>query len=720
MSDTPSRLIRVALVGNPNTGRSTLFNTITGASATTGNYPRVTVHIESRRIEHKGWQIELFDLPGINSLSCRTDEELIGRQFLFEQQPDLIINVIDESHLERNLLLTTQLIEMGVPRIYALNLKREAAAKGVRVDTQAMMAILNGPVVEIEGRTGEGIPELLDACIGCAHSRCIDCGVAGCKGGAVRIGYDDHLEAAIERVTAQYAALHSSELNEAQARWLAIKLLEGDTSLLKQEQEHQELMALVKAERDLLEQQHGEDAEIMLNDGRYGFVNGLLKEVVTLDLDVALNRIDVTRVIDSVLLHRYLGLPIFFFIMWVMFETTFTLGAYPMEWIDWTMTAISDLFQSLLPESVFKEMFINGILAGVGGTIIFLPNIVILFFFIAFLSESGYLARSAFLIDRLMHTFGLHGKAFIPMITGFGCNVPAIMATRTIENAKDRLVAMLVTPFMSCSARLPVFILFSSAFFVEEAGIVLFAMYSSSIILALLVAVLLSKTVIRGANSSPLLMELPPYRKPTNRSIMVHMGSNALEFLKKVGGIIVIGSMIIWFLENFPQNVELSRDYPTEIAQLQSQAAQNPQALAQVSELQKRMDAEIYQHRYLGQVGQVIEPVFAPLGFDFNASIALLTGFVAKEVIVATFGVLNAQGREVTEDDSGLRQAISQSMTPVAAIAFMVFVLLYMPCFATLAILYRETASWRWTLFSVVMSLAVAYLSAFSIVLIGG
>ncbi|QEP43966.1 ferrous iron transport protein B [Ectothiorhodospiraceae bacterium BW-2] len=718
-SSTTKGTLRVAMVGNPNTGRTTLFNRLTGASASTGNYPRVTVNIESRHIQYQGWDIELIDLPGINSLSCRTDEELAARQFLFEEPLDLILNVIDMGNMERNLLLTSQLIEMGIPRIYALNLKSEAAHKGVRIDTTAMTKILNGPVVEIEGRTGDGIETLLNALTSCADAGCQNCSVEACRGGSVKIGYDDHLEEAIERIDAAIARLHPNVMDSSQSRWLAIKLLEGDNTLLKQEQEHRELMAMVANERQLLEEQHGEDAEIMLNDGRYGFVNGLLKEVSELDLDVALNRIDVTRVIDSVLLHRYLGLPLFFFVMWVMFEATFTLGTYPMEWIDALVGWVSAGVGAILPESLFRDMMVDGILAGVGGTIIFLPNIVILFFFIAFLSESGYLARSAFLIDRVMHSFGLHGKAFIPMITGFGCNVPAIMATRTIENRKDRLVAMLVTPFMSCSARLPVFILFSSAFFTENAGVVLFGLYSASIVLALLVAVVLSKTVVKGANSAPLLMELPPYRKPTYQSIMIHMGSNALEFLKKVGGIIVIGSVIIWFLETFPQNVPLSQDYEAQIVQLQSQSASEA-IEQQINTLQQQQQAEIYHNRYLGQIGRVVEPIFAPLGFDLNASIALLTGFVAKEVIVATFGVLNAKGGEVTESDEGLRESIAQSMDPVSAIAFMVFVLLYMPCFATLAILYRETASLRWTLFSVGMSMGIAYLLALSISVIGG
>ncbi len=704
------RELSIVLVGNPNTGRTTLFNQLTGSHGQTGNYPRVTVGINSRTIEHKGWRIEVVDLPGIYSLSCRTDEELQSREYIYKRQPDLLVNVIDMGSLERNLLLTTELIEVGVPRVIVLNMRDEAAEKGVKVDRDAFSQILAAPVVTLEARKGLGVAELLDAVIDCAEG--------GCKGDAARITYDSHLEEAIERVATAYVELHPDETNEAQARWLSIKLLEGDESLLKEESDHSELMAAVGREQETIVAQHGEDARLLLDSGRYGYVNGLLRETVDLDINIALQRIDVTRVIDSVLLHRFLGLPLFLLLMWIMFETTFTLGAYPMEWIDAAVGFISDGLDSLLPESMFKRMMIDGVLAGVGGTIIFLPNIVILFLFIAIFSESGYLSRAAFLIDRVMHTFGLHGKAFIPMITGFGCNVPALLATRTIENRKDRLVAMLVIPFMSCSARLPVFILFTSVFFAESAGTVLFGMYITSIVIALLTAVILSKAVIHGANTSPFLMELPPYRKPTANSIMVHMGSNAIEFLKKVGGIIVIGSLIIWFLQTFPQEVSLSKPFEQNIAVLQLQP-ESEQRDMKIADLRNELRAEEQKGRYLGQIGEAVEPIFRPLGFDLNGSIALLTGLLAKEVIVATFGVLHSRGEGATENDSGLRASVSGSMTATSAIAFMVFSLFYMPCFATLGMFYRESGSLGWTLFSVGLSLGVAYSLALAVVMVG-
>ncbi len=703
--------ISIALVGNPNTGRTSLFNRLTGARGATGNYPRVTVGIESRVVHHHGWEIEFVDLPGIYSLSCRTHEERLSREYLYISPPDMILNVIDMGHMERNLLLTSQLIEMGLHRLFVLNMADEAERKGVKVDLPTFSELLGGDVVLSNGRDGAGVEQIMERIVYCAE-RC-----TALK--PIQINYDDHLEEAILRTQHHITLLHKGE-NEMSAdysRWLAIKLLEGDQMVLEQEHDHSELMAEVCKESDQLAQQHDESAEMLLNAGRYGFVNGLVRE--TVELGLATDRIDMTRAIDNILLHRVIGLPLFLLFMWVMFESTFTIGQYPMNWIDTGVGYISAVLNGLLSDSIFKRLLIEGIIAGVGGTIIFLPNVVILFFFIAFMSESGYLTRSTFLIDRVMHKFGLHGKAFIPMITGFGCNVPAIMATRTMENDRDRLVSMLVIPFMSCSARLPVFILFTGAFFAESSGKVLFAMYMISITIAFFTAVALSKFIIKGANTSPLLMELPPYRMPTINSVMHHMGNNAIGFLKKVGGIILIGSMVIWILQTFPQDVELSQDYATQIEMVEAQ----PESVAQyqqLNQLNMQMKSELQRQRYLGQLGEFIEPFFAPLGFNLESSIAIITGFVAKEVVVATFGVLYARGDETTEGDIGLLESLRLSMSPLSAFTFMIFVLFYMPCFATLAMFYKESKSAGWTIFSVVLSLTVAYSLAFGVTVVGG
>lgn len=678
-----------------------------------GNYPRVTVGIRKHVFEYQGWEIELVDLPGIYSLSCRTDEERESRNFLYHNAPDLILNILDTSNLERNLLLTSQLIEMSIPRITILNMVDEAEEKGVKLDTETFAYLINTPVIETNARDGLGVDDLLSTIKAFAE--------AEAPSEIIKLNYDTHLEEAIERTQAHIAALHDDSMRMEQSRWLAIKLLENDETVIKEEGDHTDLIAAVAMERDELKEGHSEDAAMLLNDGRYGFVNGLLQETLQVDTDTVVNRIDATRVIDAFLLHKWFGMPIFLFIMWVMFESTFTLGAYPTDWIDAGVGYVSDALNSVMPDNMFKDLLINGVVAGVGGTIIFLPNIVILFFFIAVFNDTGYMVRGAVLVDRIMHKFGLHGKAFIPMLTGFGCNVPAIMATRTIEHRRDRLVAILVNPFISCSARLPVFILFTGAFFGDNAGTALFGIYMVSIVVALTAALFLSKTIVKGANTSPFLMELPPYRAPTWKSISTHMSSNASEFLRKVGGIIVVGSIIIWFLQTFPLDVELSKDYQQEISVLEAKSDVNQQSTqSMITQLKRDMQQEQQHKSYLGQIGGFVQPIFAPMDFDTNASIALLTGVVAKEIVVATFGVLYAQGDEVDENTLSLRESIAASMSVVTAVSFMIFTLLYIPCMSTIAVMYRETQSLKWTGFSVVFSIALAYVLAFAVSFFGG
>ena len=702
--------ITVALLGNPNVGVTSLLNQLTGSKSGIGNYPRVTVGIKKQKFLYKGIDILFVDLPGIYSLSCRTEEELESRNFLYHEAPDLIVNVLDMGNLERNLLLSSQLIEMGIPRITVLNMVDEAVSKGISLATEDFSKLLGSTVVETVARDGTGVDHLLDTIVKFTETEG--------DGYKVRLNYDSHLEEAIDRIQEHIIKLHDHDMKPEQSRWLAIKLLEDDVTVFAEEGDHDALIAEVAVEQQLIIKSHSENAAMLLNAGRFGFVNGLLKETMALNLHTAINRIDATRVLDAILLHRWFGLPMFLFIMWVMFESTFTFGAYPMEWIDAGVGLISGYLGDVMPQSLFKDLLINGVIAGVGGTIVFLPNIVILFFFIAIFNDTGYMVRGSVLVDRIMHNFGLHGKAFIPLVSGFGCNVPAIMATRTIENRRDRLVAILVNPFISCSARLPVFILFTGAFFGEHAGSALFGIYMFSISVALGAALLLSKTVVRGANTSPFMLELPPYRVPTFASISTHMMSNASEFLRKVGGIIVVGSIVIWFLQAFPQQVELSKDYEQEIATLEDSQQANIND-EQIKHLKLEMQNELQHKRYLGQIGQYIMPVFAPMNFDINASIALLTGVVAKEIVVATFGVLYSQGEEADENNTSLRDSIASSMSMTTAISFIIFTLLYIPCMSTMAVLYRETGSWRWTAFSAVFSLGLAYILALSVSLVG-
>ena len=703
------RTLSVALVGNPNVGKTSLLNCLTGAHDSVGNYPRVTVSKRSRNIQHKGWSIELVDLPGIYSLTSQSPEERIGRDFIQDERPDIVLNVLDAGALDRSLFLTTQLIEMGRPRVYALNMADEMHRKGHSVDTDALKSMLGGPVVETVSTTGEGMEELLDAVVAVAERGAGDC--------SMKIPYDVHLEDSIERVRKILADLHPGAHEAEQSRWLAIKLLEGDDEMLRREGDHALLVEMLRRERFDLAHSHGEDVEILFADSRYGYIHGLLSETRRVTEDPG-KRLGMTRAIDKVLLHRTLGLPLFLGLMWLMFETTFTVGNYPMDWIDAGVGWIAGVVSAILPEGMVKSLVVDGMIAGVGGTIIFLPNIVILFFFLAFFSESGYLARSAFLLDRVMHTFGLHGKAFIPLVMGFGCNVPAIMATRTIESQRARLIAILVNPFMACTARLPVLILFAGAFFAQWAGTVVFLMYMLSIAIALGASIFLSRFVIRGAEE-PFVMELPPYRMPSFNAVLFHMWEKASEFLKKVAGVILVGSVVLWFLQAFPQEVDWSVDYEGRIATIETQAPSDDRdAAVRALELQK--GREHLEKSYLGRVSLLVAPVFEPLGFNWKDTVAILTGIVAKEVVVASYAVIYAQGEDATEESISLREAISGTMSPLVAFAFMVFILIYSPCLATIAVIRREAGGWHWVGFSVAFSLTLAWGLAFGITAVGG
>ncbi|OEJ64452.1 ferrous iron transport protein B, partial [Magnetovibrio blakemorei] len=601
------------------------------------------------------------------------------------------------------------LIEMGRPRVYALNMVDEMHKKGYSIDCEELGSMLDGPVIETVATTGQGMEQLLDAVIRVAEQERQD--------KPMRIPYDYHLEEAIDRVQVLIADLHPGALEAQQSRWLAIKLLEGDDDMLSREGEHGVLIEMVRRERFDLARTHSEDVEIMFADSRYGFIHGLLLEVRKKSVD-PVKRMQTTRLLDSVLLHRSLGMPLFLGLMWLMFETTFTVGAYPMDWIDSGVGWISDIVSSMLPAGMIRDLLVDGIIAGVGGTIIFLPNIVILFFFLAFFSESGYLARSAFLLDRVMHTFGMHGKAFIPLVMGFGCNVPAIMATRTIESDRARLIAILVNPFMACTARLPVFILFAGAFFAEWAGTIVFMMYLLSILIAFGAAVFLGRFVVRGS-AEPFVMELPPYRMPSLRAVLFHMWEKASDFLQKVAGVILIGSTVLWFLQAFPKDVDWSQDYAGQIATLEA-AVQSEANDAAILKLHHEQDREHLEKSYLGRTALTVAPVFAPLGFNWKDTVAILTGVVAKEVVVASYAVIYAQGEDATEESDSLRNALAGTMNPLVAFAFMVFILIYVPCLATIAVIRREAGSWQWAGFSVAFSMSLAWVLAFGIITIGG
>ncbi|MBF0461442.1 MAG: ferrous iron transport protein B [Magnetococcales bacterium] len=699
----------VAMAGNPNCGKTALFNRLTGARQRVGNFSGVTVARKEGFVQHKGWTLRFVDLPGIYSLSTLTMEERVTQAYLYSQEYDLVLNVLDAGNLERNLFLTVQLIESGRPRIYALNMADEARNKGIEVDMAAFARLLDGPAVATIARTGEGVDALLDLLVADAEQ--------GSPRRGVTIRYDDHLERAAERLLALTPPVEGV-VAEASRRWQAIQLLEGLETALPAAIWTPDCLAAARREREQIAHQHGETTGFLLASGRYGFIRGLLRETVR---QVATQRSLATHTdrLDGALLHPLLGLPLFLFFMWLMFQATFTVGKIPTAWINSGFQWLTQGVESWLPASLLREMLTEGVLSGVGSVASFLPNIVLLFLFISLFEDSGYMARAAFLTDRAMHGIGLHGRAFIPLLMGFGCNVPAIMATRTMEHPKDRLVTILINPFMSCSARLPVFILFAGAFFQKNAGLVVFSLYLLGIVAALLTAMLLKKTLFRGI-SEPFVMELPPYRWPTARSVALHMWEKTSEFLKKMGGIILAGSVLVWFLQAYPREVVLDWSPAEKMAAVEARLPEGAERQVALQAIQSAQAAAEQEQRFLGQMGRAIQPLFQPLGFDWRDSIALLTGFVAKEVVVSTLGVLHGSGgREKDPSGEGLQGRLATAMPPVTAYAFMVFTLLYTPCLATIAVIRRETFGWRWPVLTVLYGLVVAWSAAWLVQWIG-
>ncbi len=709
----------IALAGNPNSGKTTIFNMITGTRQKVGNWPGVTVEKKEGRIKKFGHDLNIIDLPGTYSLTPFSIEEIVARDFILEEKPDVVIDIIDASNLERSLYLATQLRELDCSKVlFALNMHDLARARGVKIDAEKLSELLDVPVVFTVGNKNEGVEALLKTAVELAE-----------KGRTTklkrRVKYNQDVELAIQDLSALIGAQVGSQLGY-DLRWMTIKLLEDDNILKKRiveklPEKAQAVLEAAHAQRENLVRRLNEEPEIIMTDERYGFIAGIIKEVLTTSRR---QRVDISRNIDMVLTNRFLGFPIFILLIWAMFQLTFTMGAYPMEWIEQGVAGLSAGLAALMPDGIVKELLLDGIVAGVGSVIVFLPNILILFFCIALFEDTGYMARAAFLMDRIMHLIGLHGKSFIPMLMGFGCNVPAVMAARTLESEKDRILTILITPFMSCSARLPIYIVLAGTFFSNKAGSVLFAIYLTGIVMAILSGRLLRSTLLKGADA-PFVMELPPYRMPMARSLIIHMWDRSKLFLRKMGGVILIGSILIWVLSAFPREVAYSRNY-AEVKQqieteftnrLETAAAVNRPALEQekagrLAHLEKHRQMEKSEKSWMGMIGKVIAPVFAPLGIDWRGGIALLSGFVAKEIVVSTMGVLYAAENEA----DALQTALAASgMTPLSALAMMFFVLLYVPCLATIASIRRETASLKWTVFSVVYSTLVAWLAAFTV-----
>lgn len=713
---TPKRLT-IALAGNPNSGKTTIFNNLTGTRQKVGNWPGVTVEKKEGTIKHSGHDLKIVDLPGTYSLTPFSIEEIVARDYILEERPDVVIDIIDASNLERSLYLATQLREIDCNVLFALNMADVARSRGFKIDDRKLSELLAVPVVFTVGNKNKGMETLLEQAIALAES---DSAAPQKR----KVKYSKDIEDAISKVE-KIIENHGADAMSYNIRWTAIKLLENDEIVKKRILEktgtiEEKILEDIDNQRNFLIDRFDDDPEIVMTDERYGFIAGIIMEVLTTSTK---QRVDISRNIDLILTNRFIGFPIFIFFIWAMFQLTFSLGTYPMNWIDSGIKLLSSFLAQALPNNIFKDFLIQGVIAGVGSVIIFLPNILILFFCIALFEDTGYMARAAFLMDKIMHLIGLHGKSFIPMLMGFGCNVPAIMASRNLESEKDRTLTILITPFMSCSARLPVYIILAGAFFGARAGTVIFCIYLLGIVLSIITGRLFRSTLLRGADA-PFVMELPPYRIPMIKSLMIHMWDRSKIFLRKMGGYILVGSIVVWTLSAFPQHISYSKDYASEIEQVKRsyQAEMAAEKDSEKNILERKMDlavdrlikskaAEKAEKSYMGRIGKVIEPVFAPIGIDWRGSVALLTGFVAKEIVVSTMGILYAADQK---DSKALENAlVSSGMTSTAALAMMVFVLLYMPCLATLSAIRRETASLKWMIFSISYSTVLAWIMAF-------
>ena len=711
------RTINVALVGNPNCGKTSLFNIASGAHEHVGNYSGVTVDAKEGFFDFQGYHFRIVDLPGTYSLSAYTPEELYVRKHIIEETPDVIINVVDSSNLERNFYLTTQLIDMNVRMVIALNMYDELEASGNKLDYTQLSQLIGVPMVPTVCRRGEGVDKLFHVITGIyeggdflsqkgeirseiledlrdwhktyvpdhefgSHKEEEDARPRGYMR-HIHINHGPELERSIEEV--KKAISQNEDIrHKYSTRFLSIKLLENDKEIenfISTLPNGKEIIAIRNKETLRIRKVMNEDSEQAITDAKYGFITGALKETFT---DNHLEKEQTTRVIDSIVTHRIWGYPIFFLFLYIMFEGTFVLGDYPMQGIEWLVDQLGNLIRNNMAEGPLKDLLIDGIIGGVGGVIVFLPNILILYFFISILEDSGYMARAAFIMDKIMHRMGLHGKSFIPLIMGFGCNVPAIMATRTIEDRKSRLITMLVNPLMSCSARLPIYLVMIGAFFPNCASFMLLCIYTAGILLAVIMARIFSKFLVKGEDS-PFVMELPPYRMPTSKSIMRHTWEKGAQYLKKMGGIIMIASIIIWFLGYYPRH-----DTHESVAEQQ-------------------------ENSYIGQIGKAIEPVIKPLGFDWKLGIGLISGVGAKELVVSTLGVLYTNEGDVENVNLSDRIPI----TPLVALAYMLFVLIYFPCIATFAAIKQESGSWKWAIFTAGYTTGLAWLVAFTVFQIG-
>jgi ferrous iron transport protein B len=760
------KTINVALVGNPNAGKTSLFNYISKSNAHVGNYGGVTVEAKEEFFQTQGYKFRIIDLPGTYSMTSYSPEEIYVREHIIENTPDIIINVVDASNLERNLYLTTQLIDMNVPMVIALNIYDELEKSGNKLDHLLLSKLLGIPIIPTVSKTGFGIDTLFHVAInlyeGCnfftstgeinpelflkefehhplykhEHGKGEEHPMIYEIFRHIHINHGPELEGAI---TCIQAAIRKDEAVRAKfsTRFLAIKLLEGDREcekIVRSFENGEEILCIRDRESERITSLFKEDSESLITKAKYGFIDGALKETYTL------NKVEIrneTKVIDYFVTHKFFGFPIFLFFIWVMFECTFSLGSYPMEWIENFVGWLGQWISTHMADGILKDLLVDGIIGGVGGVIVFLPNILILYLFISFMEDSGYMARAAFIMDKIMHKMGLHGKSFIPLIMGFGCNVPAIMGTRIIENRSSRMITMLVIPFISCSARLPVYLLFVSAFFPEQGSLILLLLYVLGILIGVVASKVLRRFVFKE-EEAPFVLELPPYRMPTFRSVVIHMWDKTKQYVKKMGGIILAASIIVWFLTYFPSATEHGKLLGEELVQVENAYRQkmvestSEASLLLETELEEIQDSILHlqnkeqkRNSYIGHIGRGIEPIIRPLGFTWEMGVALASGMVAKETVISTLNVI------YTGDDDMESVALPEKLktvknesgalvyTPLVAFCFMIFILLYFPCIATVVAIKNESGGWKWGLIAVLYTCVIAWIVTFMIYQVG-
>jgi ferrous iron transport protein B len=712
--------IKIAFVGNPNCGKTTIFNAITGLNEKVGNYGGVTVDSKKAIYRRNGHVFEITDLPGTYSLTAYSPEELYVREHIINEMPDVVVNVIDSSNLERNLYLTTQLIDMDIRVVGALNMYDELESQGDLLDVEAFSNLLGIPFVTTIGKKKIGIDQLFDKVVEVFEDR-------NPIVRHIHINYGKCLEKSIKLIQESIKEVDNHTLlNRVSSRFLAIKLLEEDEhaqKLITNCNNPDSVFQMTGERIKRVEDYFKDKPESAITDAKYGFIDGALKE--TFKRNKRPDKRVITKVVDNIITNRLYSFPLFIFLMWIMFQATFFVGAYPQDWLTWLVDKFGAFTSSILPDGIWKDLIVDGIIGGVGGVIVFLPNILILFLFISLMEDTGYMARVAFIMDKIMHRVGLHGRSFIPLLMGFGCNVPAIMATRTIEGKNDRLITILITPFMSCSARLPVYVLIISAFFPKHPGSMLFLVYSIGIFMAGILALVFRKTLIKG-KELPFVMELPPYRIPTAKTIIKHMWFKAALYLKKMAGIIMIASLIIWALSYFPMSKHIDEKYEAQISALSQHAsALSDQAYNDsLNQINIELKNEKIENSFIGRIGKVSEPLVQPLGFDWRMGVSLLTGMAAKEIVVSTMGVLyqsNLENNGTANLADKLKEARFEQgprqgelvYNRASAFAFLIFILFYFPCVAVISAVRHETGKWKWAIFVAVYTTGLAWIFSF-------